>query len=89
MMNTLWMGNFNWHHPLWDKERNSHLFTRANTEQAQLLLNMLGCYEMKMVLPPQIPTLKAHNRGNLTWVDNVFCTEELLDAIIKCNTDEE
>ena len=88
MMNTLWMGNFNWHHPLWDKERNSHLFTRANMERAQLLLNMLGCYEMKMVLPLQIPTLKAHNGGNLTWV-NVFCTEELLDAIIKCNTDEE
>ena len=26
----IWMGDFNCHHPLWDEERNEHLFTRPN-----------------------------------------------------------
>ena len=25
----IWLGDFNRHHPLWDEERNSHLFTNA------------------------------------------------------------
>ena len=42
---------------------------------------------MKMVLPPAIPTLCAYSTGNHTRVDNVFCSEDLLDTIIKCHTD--
>ena len=42
---------------------------------------------MKMALPAYIPTLQSHSMGNHTRVDNVFCTEDLLDTIIKCNTD--
>jgi len=41
-----------------------------------------------MVLPPFIPTLRAHNTGNHTRVDNVFCTADLMNAIIKCKTDD-
>jgi hypothetical protein len=43
---------------------------------------------MKMTLPPFIPTLRSHSTGNHTRVDNVFCTENLVDAIIKCNTED-
>ena len=43
---------------------------------------------MKMALPPAISTLRAQNTGNRTRVDNVFCTESLMDALIKCDTDE-
>jgi hypothetical protein len=44
---------------------------------------------MKMALPAFIPTLQSHSMRNYTRVDNVFCTEGVLDNIIKCNMDDE
>ncbi|KAF8237143.1 hypothetical protein L208DRAFT_1518974 [Tricholoma matsutake] len=79
------MGDFNQHHPLWDKARNTHLFTRENLDLTQPLLNMLGRHNMKMVLPPYIPTLCSHSTSNHTQVNNLFCTEGLMDA---CNTED-
>ena len=73
----------------YDEARNAHLFTQANLDLTQPLLNMLGRHRMKMALPAFIPTLQAHSTGNYTRVDNVFCTEGALDNIIKCNTDDE
>ncbi|KAJ3884228.1 hypothetical protein GG344DRAFT_34564, partial [Lentinula edodes] len=39
-----------------------------------------------MALPGSIPTLQAHNTGNHTRVDNLFCTDTLLNHIIVCDT---
>jgi hypothetical protein len=44
---------------------------------------------MKMALPAFIPTLQSHSTRNYTRVDNVFCTEGVLDNIMKCNTGDE
>jgi hypothetical protein len=85
----MWMGDFNHHHLIWDEAHNSHLFTQANLDLTQLLLNMLGHHRMKMALPAFIPTLQSHSMGNYTRVDNVFCTEGVLNNIIKCNTNDE
>lgn len=41
-----------------------------------------------MALPLAIPTLCTQNTGNLTRVNNVFCTKSLMDALVKCNMDE-
>lgn len=30
----IWLGDFNWHHPLWDEPRNAHLFKCTNLEAA-------------------------------------------------------
>jgi endonuclease/exonuclease/phosphatase family metal-dependent hydrolase len=87
-IHTIWLGDFNRHHPLWDEERNAHLFTRRNLDLTQPLLDMIGRHNMKMALPPAIPTLRAQNTGNITRVDNMFCTESLMDALVKCDTDE-
>jgi Endonuclease-reverse transcriptase len=87
-LHTMWIGDFNRHHPLWDEARNTHLFTRENLDLTQPLLNMLGQHNMKMALPVFIPTLRSHSTKNHTRVDNVFCSEELLDTIIKCKTDD-
>src|ERR1700735_3982447 len=84
----IWLGDFNRHHPLWDEPRNAHLFTKHNLDLAQPLLNMLSKFRMKMALPPGIHTLRSHSTGNYTRVNNVFCNEDLLDTIIKCNTDD-
>ncbi|KAJ7334321.1 hypothetical protein DFH08DRAFT_643839, partial [Mycena albidolilacea] len=42
---------------------------------------------MEMALPRDIPTLKALSTGNLTCVDNIFCSLSLLTAYIKCDTE--
>ncbi|KAJ3794384.1 hypothetical protein GGU11DRAFT_652495, partial [Lentinula aff. detonsa] len=39
-----------------------------------------------MALPEHLPTLCAHNSGNYTRVDNVFCSEDLAEHIMTCNT---
>ena len=86
-MRYIWLGDFNQHHPLWDKERNAHLFTTAALEVTQPLLNMIARYNMKMALPKDIPTLEASSTKNYTQVDNVFCSATLLDTFVTCNTD--
>jgi ribonuclease HI len=82
----IWLGDFNRHHPIWDEERNAHLFTRRALEAAQPLLDMIGRHDMHMVLPKDIPTLEACATKNFTRVDNVFCSADLLDTFISCDT---
>jgi len=83
----IWAGDFNRHHPLWDKIRNSHLFTEAAIKDAQPLLDMLGIHQMKMALPRDIATLESTATKNWTRVDNVFCTADLLQDFILCDAD--
>jgi hypothetical protein len=85
LLRHIWLGNFNWH-PLWDEERNNHLFTNMNLNDVQMLLNLLARHGMKMALPKDIPTLESTATKNYTRVDNIFCSEELLEAFISCNT---
>ena len=82
----IWLGDFNRHHPIWDKERNAHLFTKAALEAAQPLLDMISNHNMHMTLAKDIPTLEASSTKNYTRVDNIFCSAELLDNFVSCNT---
>ena len=84
----VWLGDFNWHHPIWDEPWNFHLFTEHNLVLAQPLLNMLDEHKIKMALPLLIPTLQSHSTGNHTRTDNVFCNKDLLNYFIKCDTDD-
>ena len=43
---VIWLGDFNRHHLVWDKERNTYLFTRAALEVAQPLLDMVSLHNM-------------------------------------------
>ena len=82
----IWLGDFNRHHPIWDEERNAHLFTRRALDAAQPLLDIIGQYDMHMTLPKDIPTLEACATKNFTRVDNVFCSADLADTFISCDT---
>ena len=42
----IWLGDLNRHHPLWDEERNAHLFTKAALEAAQPLIDMISIHDM-------------------------------------------
>jgi len=85
----IWLGDFNRHHLYWDEDRNSHLFTPANLEHAQTVLDLTVTHDMEMALPKDIPTLRALNTRNLTRPDNVFISFSLINALIYCNTEPE
>ena len=66
----IWLGDFNRHHPLWDDEQNTYLFTRSNPNEAQTLINATIDYNLQMTLPKGLPTLIAMSTGNYTRTDN-------------------
>lgn len=79
-----WAGDFNRHHPMWDEERNHHLFTPTNLDRAQPLLNIIAAFDMHMLLEEGTPTLEATRSKNLTRPDNVFATEGIGNRLISC-----
>ncbi|QRW06107.1 Reverse transcriptase from transposon X-element protein [Ceratobasidium sp. AG-Ba] len=80
------LGDFNRHHPLWDEDRNAHLFTAANLELAQELIDLAGAHDLEMALPKDIPTLQATRTKNFTRPDNVFLSSSLSMGLVSCNT---
>ena len=82
----IWAGDFNLHHPLWDEEHNSHLFTIHNLDATQTLIDLLTEYSMTMTLSKNIPTLWATCTKNLTRPDNVFCGNGTFELITQCMT---
>ena len=83
----IWLGDFNWNHPLWEEEQNVHLLTTKYLETAQPLIELVGDYAMVMTLPKNTPTLEALAMKNWTRPDNIFCSEHTIGLITKCNTD--
>lgn len=80
------LGDFNRHHPLWDEPRNHHLFTAANLDAAQTLLNLTADFSLQMALPPYLPTLLSMASKNYTRPDNVFMSEGALAVLTDCTT---
>ena len=80
----IWAGDFNWHHPMWDEERNSHLFTTNNLDAAQILIDLLADFSMSLALPKDIPTLQVIHTKNLTQPNNIFCSSGILGIITQC-----
>ena len=83
----IWAGDFNRHHPLWDKDEDVHLFTRQATRNADELIGLLAEYEMQMVLPKGIPTLQHMRSKRYSRPDNVFSTPGLQEFVVKCDVD--
>ena len=82
----IWLGDFNWHHPQWDEERNSHLFTQQNLGAAQTLVNTTIKRNMHTTPPKNLPALKAMSTSNYTCTDNIFFSANLTNKIIICTT---
>jgi ribonuclease HI/exonuclease III len=85
--NMIWAGDFNRHHPLWDRDEDEHLFTSQATASANKLIALLADYSMTMALPKGIPTLEHMRSKNHSRPDNVFCTSDLQDQITRCDID--
>ena len=79
----LWAGDFNRHHPLWDRDEDTHLFTTQATRAAERLIGMLAD-NMAMALPNGIPTLQHMRSKRYSRPDNVFCNPLLLSDVASC-----
>ena len=78
-------GDFNRHHAWWEEARNSHL-TSSET-LLQPLMDLITRFDLRMALPPILPTLEALASGNWTRPDNVWCSSHSSDLFIRCTTD--
>ena len=83
----LWAGDFNRHHPLWDDDKDTHLFTRQALRNAEGLIELMADHAMEMTLPKGIPTLQHMRTKRYSRPDNVFCTPALRPYVIKCEVD--
>lgn len=83
---TIWLGDFNRHHPHWDDPNDTRLFTRSALDDAELLINAVAESGLEMVLPQGIPTHQHNVTKRWSRLDHVFISEEALDLIISCET---
>src|SRR6202522_1549053 len=80
----VWAGDFNRHHPLWDRDEGVHLFTQQANRLAGGLIGLLAEYDLVMALPKGIPTLRHMVTGRCSRPDNVFSTAGISDLITRC-----
>ena len=78
------LGDLNRHHPLWNDDRNTQLTTTTYLNEAQPLLDLLSDFDLHLLLPKGIPTLKS-SAGTFTRPDNVFGTPALVGRLESCN----
>ena len=83
----IWAGDFNRHHPLWDDDRDTRLFTRQVLREAEGIIDLIAEYDMEMALPKGIPTLQHMRSRNYSRPDNVFCSTTLRPYVVKCKVE--
>ena len=66
---VLWLGDFNWHHPMWEDDSNERLF--KSEEFIAPLINLLYKCDMVLALHKGIPTLQTP-AGNWIRPDNIW-----------------
>jgi len=59
-VHTIWLGDFNRHHPYWDDPEDMCLFTNEAINAAETLIGAVAEAGLEMVLPGSIPT-HLHN----------------------------
>jgi endonuclease/exonuclease/phosphatase family metal-dependent hydrolase len=69
-ISDIWLGDFNRHNPLWECLDNSQLFSTANLDAAEILIDLSADFGMNIILNPGVPTLKHMVTKNLHWVRN-------------------
>ena len=51
----IWAGDFNRHHPLWDNNKDTYLFTQQAIRAAEGLIELIAMFNLDMALPKKIP----------------------------------
>jgi Endonuclease-reverse transcriptase len=81
---TVWLGDFNRHHPHWDNITDNRLFTRAAIKKAEKLIAAVADARLDLALSAKIPTHKHNVTKKWTRLDHVFLSEQSFDALISC-----
>ena len=82
--NMIWAGNFNRHHPLWDNDNNTHLFTLDHSAN---LIDLITTYDLNMTLAKGIPMLQHMVTKKYSRPNKFFITNRLINIISNCKVD--
>ena len=78
------VGDFNRHHPAWDRLEDTCLFTREALEGAETLLKATAELRLDMALLAGIPTHHHYVTKKWSRLDHLFVTENTIDTVISC-----
>ena len=82
----IWLGDFNRHHPYWDRPEDNRLFTKDAGKAAEILLKAVADLGMDMALAKGTPTHQHNVTKKWSRLDQVFMTEQTLETVIVCDT---
>jgi exonuclease III len=83
---TIWLGDFNRHHPHWDNPDDTWLFTNEATTAAETLIEAVAGAGLEMALPSGTPTHCHNVTKKWSRIDQVFISDHSLDMLTTCNT---
>jgi ribonuclease HI len=83
---TIWLGDFNRHHPHWDNPEDTRLFTRDAVNAAEGLIEAVAEAGLEMILPSGVPTHLHNVSKRWSRLDNVFLSDHSLDILLSCDT---
>jgi exonuclease III len=85
-LHTIWLGNFNRHHPYWDNPDDERLFTTEAIEEAKILIEAVADAGLELILPSGILTHIHNVTKKWSRLDQVFLSDHSLDLLIACET---
>ena len=83
---TMWVRDFNQHHPHWDNPNNMRLFTVEAIKDAKSLIETLAMLGLEMALPSCIPTHLHNITKRWLRLDQVFISDHSIELIEVCDT---
>ena len=86
LAHMIWLGDFNRHHPHWDKHNNTQLFTKDAIKAAKMLIEVTGEVGLDMALPGGIPTHVHNVMKRWTRINQVYISDHSTNLINECNT---
>ena len=84
---TMWVGDFNQHHPHWDDPNDMRLFTAGALKDAESLIETLATLGLEMALPNGIPTHLHNITKRWLRLDQVFISDHSTELIKVCDTE--
>jgi len=83
---TLWLGDFNRHHPYWDDPNDVRLFTSEATRAAEKLIEAVADAGLDLALPSGTPTHRHNVTKKWSRLDQVFISDHSENTITTCDT---
>jgi hypothetical protein len=83
---TIWLGDFNRHHPHWDDPGDTRLFNEEALAAAELHIEAVAGAGLELALLAGLPTHLHNVTKRWTCLDQVFLSDHSLELLITCDT---